>query len=483
MSRKFDEHKSVSDDTIEIDEILLNMSDDELEEENNKSSNTRKTDKHNKGKAEDIFEDYTVDTDDIARAMKEVSETERKKRNKRIRRTIEKSVLLVVELFVILISSFVLFMLVTPNSKAMLVNSWIGRTLIKLVISDSEYDNILDKDYDRQNMSANEGVNTEVLEKFTNIALFGLDSRYGELDEGVRSDTIIVVSINNETKEVKMCSVYRDNWLRVVKKDGTAYYGKINAAYAYGGPESAVKTLNQNLDLDITDYASVNFYGIARLIDMLGGIDVKITSTEQYWINQYLTETRKVTGIQSEDVYNHGNVHLNGIQATAFCRIRYTTFTDSEGNKYNDDFGRTARQRFVISQMVDKAKAAGVSKILELADEVFNGGEELVKTSIPYDELLDMIPVLMDFSITGQAGFPTTYTCPDIKYTSNESSVVAQGFSYNVTKMHNFLFGDYGYTPSKVVLGIDESIKGLTHVEEVTLPEDATLVEDETTSK
>lgn len=447
MSNRFDENKSVSEDTIKIDEIMLDMADISAEED-------------------DSIVDYKVD-------ISEVLEEEKKAKNKRIRRNIEKVVLLISELLVILVTSFVLFLLITPNSKEMLLNSWIGRTFIKLVVTDSEYDNILDKDYDRDNMNANDGVNTDVLDNYTNIALFGLDSRYGELESGVRSDTIIIVSINNETKEVKMCSVYRDNWLRVVKKDGTAFYGKVNSAYAYGGPEAAVKTLNQNFDLDITDYASVNFYGIARIIDMLGGIDVNITSTEMYWINQYLGETRIVTGIDSELLYNYGQVHLNGIQATAFCRIRYTTFTDTDGNKYNDDFGRTARQRFVISQLVDRAKEAGVSKILDLADEVFNGGEEIVKTSIPYDELLDLIPLLMDFSITGQAGFPTTYTCPDMKYTNNESSVVAEGFAYNVTKMHQFLFGDYGYIPSKVVKGIDESIKGITHVEEVTLPEDA----------
>lgn len=410
--------------------------------------------------------DFTLDISDIL-------EDEEREKKKKKRRNICKIFLIAAEFFVIFLTSFVIFLLVTPNSKAMLANSWLGRMFIKFVVSDDEYNNILDTEYDRNNMNANEGVDTETLGKYTNIALFGLDSRYGELDQGVRSDTIIIVSINNETKEVKMCSVYRDNYLRVIKKDGTAFYGKVNSAYAYGGPEGAVKTLNQNLDLNITDYVSVNFYGIARIIDMLGGIDVNITSTEMYWINQYLGETRIVTGIDSELVYNYGQVHLNGIQATAFCRIRYTTFTDPEGNKYNDDFGRTARQRFVISQLVDKAKAAGVNKIFGLVDEVFNGGEEIIKTSIPYDDLLDMIPILMEFSITGQAGFPSTYTSPDERYTNNESSVVAQGFAYNVTKMHQFLFGDYGYKPSQVVEGISDSIRGLTHVEEVTLEEDA----------
>lgn len=437
------------------------------------------------GHNEDLFDsdtvsnennmDFTVDIDGISEIIEEDEKTKKKKR----RRTVEKSFLLAGELFVILIMSLSLFLLVVPNAKVKLIDSWIGRFLIKFVVSDGDYNNILDKDYDRDNMNTNDGVDLSVLDGYTNIALFGLDSRYGELEQGVRSDTIIVVSSNEKTKEVKMCSVYRDNYLRVIKAGGSSNYGKVNSAYALGGPEAAVKTLNENFDLNITDYASVNFYGIANIIDMLGGIDVNITSTEMYWINQYLTETRKITGMSAPDVYEYGNVHLSGLQATAFCRIRYTTFIDPSGVKYNDDFGRTARQRFVIEQLVQKAKNSGLSKVLELTEEVFHGESKLVQTSIPYDDLLDMIPLLMDFNITGSAGFPTTYTCPDVSYTNGESSVVAQGFSYNVQKMHQFLFGDYGYTPSNTVLGISESIYGITHVEEVTLPEDAADNDDD----
>lgn len=402
------------------------------------------------------------------------SDTETKKeRNKRIRRTVGKSLFLTIELFVVLVLSFSIILLVTPNAKSKLMSSWLGKFLVKFVISYDDYGNILDSNFDRDNMNANEGVDLDTLDGYTNIALFGLDSRYGELEQGVRSDTIIIVSINKETKEIKMCSVYRDNWVRVLHPDGSAAYSKINSAYAYGGPSAAVKTLNTNFDLNIKDYASVNFYGLATIIDMLGGIDVKITSTEKYWINQYLTETRKVTGMYSPDVASYGYVHLDGLQATAYCRIRYTTFFDEDGKAINDDFGRTARQRFVITQLVSKAKSAGVSKIMELTEEIFHGDEEIIKTSIPYDDLLDLIPVMMDFSIAGNQGFPTTYDCPDKSYTNGDSAVVAQGFTYNVKKMHQFLFGDYGYTPSEVVQGISESIMSITHVEERTLPEDA----------
>ena len=443
---------------------------------NTKNNINNATEDINKNTKEDII-DFKVDIEDYLENKednKKDSDIKKKKSAGMIVKTSLKSLLLVFEIFTIIVMSLAIFMLITPNSKALLANTWLGRFVIKIVVTDSDYDNILDADYNRDDTGINKEINDDILDDYTNIALFGLDSRFGELGQGVRSDSIIIVSINEKTKEVRLCSVYRDNWLRIVKPDGTTEYGKVNSAYAFGGPEAAVKTLNQNFDLNIKDYAAVNFYGISKIIDMVGGIDVSITSTEMYWINQYLTETRKVTGLDAPDVTSYGAVHLSGLQATAFCRIRYTTFTDPDGNKYNDDFGRTARQRFVIEQLVSKAKNAGLDTVMDMAEEIFNADQTIVKTSIPYDDLLDMIPVLIDFNITGSAGFPTTYTCPDHSVTGGESSVVAQGFAYNVTKMHQFLFGDYNYKPSTVVQGISDMLYLKTHVEEVTLKEDAT---------
>ncbi len=447
---------------------------------NTKNNINNATEDINKNTKEDIIdfkvdiEDYLENKEDNKEDNKKDSDIKKKKSAGMIVKTSLKSLLLVFEIFTIIVMSLAIFMLITPNSKALLANTWLGRFVIKIVVTDSDYDNILDADYNRDDTGINKEINDDILDDYTNIALFGLDSRFGELGQGVRSDSIIIVSINEKTKEVRLCSVYRDNWLRIVKPDGTTEYGKVNSAYAFGGPEAAVKTLNQNFDLNIKDYAAVNFYGISKIIDMVGGIDVSITSTEMYWINQYLTETRKVTGLDAPDVTSYGAVHLSGLQATAFCRIRYTTFTDPDGNKYNDDFGRTARQRFVIEQLVSKAKNAGLDTVMDMAEEIFNADQTIVKTSIPYDDLLDMIPVLIDFNITGSAGFPTTYTCPDHSVTGGESSVVAQGFAYNVTKMHQFLFGDYNYKPSTVVQGISDMLYLKTHVEEVTLKEDAT---------
>ena len=126
----------------------------------------------------------------------------------------------------------------------------------------------------------------------TNVALFRLDSRDGELSGGVRSDSIMIVSINNKTGDVKIISVYRDTLLK--QQDGS--YEKANAAYSFGGPQEAVAMLNWNLDLDITKYASVNFNSLADIIDILGGVEVELTSEEIFWLNGYAAETSQVVG-------------------------------------------------------------------------------------------------------------------------------------------------------------------------------------------
>lgn len=467
------ELEAESADLEELEEVEL-VAEDDSEDDSEYDSEEDSEEDSEDDSEEDMEDDDEYEYEEVLPLGQRI---------KKFFKTTGKVCILFVEIALVLTMSLGIYMLATPNAKEKLATSWLGKWVIKLVVTNDDYGNILDEEFDRNNTGINDDLDESILKGYTNIALFGLDSRYGELGQGVRSDTIIVVSINEKTKEIKLCSVYRDNWLRIINNDGTSQYGKVNAAYAFGGPESAVATLNSNFDLNIKDYASVNFYGIANIIDKLDGLDMNITKSEMYWINQYLTETRKITGMEAPDVTEYGYVHLSGLQVTAFCRIRYVTFTDPEGNKYNDDFGRTARQRFVISELVKKAKNAGIDQIMNLAQEVFSENQTLVQTSIPYDDLLDMIPVLMNFNITGSTGFPTTLTCPDPAVTGGDSSVVAQGFAYNVKKMHQFLFGDMSYVPSNTVLGINDMLIAKTHVEEVTLPEDATeddKKEDET---
>ena len=177
----------------------------------------------------------------------------------------------------------------------------------------------------------------ETMKGYQNIALFGVDSREQDLLGGDnRSDTIMICSINKKTGKIKLVSVYRDTLLDI----GGGEFRKCNAAYAYGGPQQAIAMLNSNLDLNITDFVTVGFEGLADTIDALGGIDLEITDEEMEYMNSYMEDMYDELGIDYEEVTDSGMQHLSGIQATAYCRIRYT-----EG----DDFKRAQRQRTVLS--------------------------------------------------------------------------------------------------------------------------------------
>ncbi|HJB87618.1 MAG TPA: LCP family protein, partial [Candidatus Dorea faecigallinarum] len=214
-------------------------------------------------------------------------------------------------------------------------------------------------------------------EGYTNIALFGTDSRGEGGEDGgpARSDTIIVASLNNETKEVKLVSVYRDTMLG---QEGQ-HYDKANVAYAQGGPEEAVNMLNRNLDLDIQDYVSVNFLALADVVDLLGGLDIEMTDEEVVHMNNYCVETSEVTGKSYERIEPEvaGTYHLNGVQSVSYARIRYTA---------GGDFTRTERQRLVISKIVEKVQDAGIVKMNEIIDTVLPE----VSTSLSGTEILKM---------------------------------------------------------------------------------------------
>ena len=356
-----------------------------------------------------------------------------------------------------------------------LIKELSGCSMVRNILLSSEqkdYDeNVKDSDYDEDKVDVNEGVKKK-LTGYTNIALFGIDAREDEFDSDTHSDSILVVSINNDTGVVKLVSLYRDTMLRIRKRNGELKYGKANQAFFLGGAEGAVSMLNTNLDLDISDYVVVNFSGLTEIIDALGGIDVNITDDEQFYINGYLVETRKITGMDSPDVTESGNVHLNGLQATAYCRIRYTSFFDEAGNEYRDDLGRTARQRYVLTKLVDKAKAAGSDKLIKIAKMILNSNTEektFIKTSMDFDEIMDLIPIAIDFTLSDTTGFPFTLAMPKI---DGESMVVAEGLSYNVEKLHKYLFEKESYTASAEVDKISDYISDYTRVEEVKLPED-----------
>ena len=290
---------------------------------------------------------------------------------------------------------------------------------------------------------------TELLSGYTNIALFGLDNRSnGDFDTG-RSDCIMIASINNDKKEVRVVSVYRDTYLNM--SDDT--YSKANAAYAAGGPKQAVAMLNMNLDLNIKDYVAVDFNAVADCIDALGGITLEITDEEAAIMNgqtghqDYIAEIEQVTGKKSRHLKSGGTYNLDGVQATAYARIRYTA---------GDDYRRALRQRTVLTKMVEKAKKANLTTLNKIVDSVFDE----ISTTYSNKEIITMAAYLQSYELVDTAGFP---------YYKNSGSVGKQGdcvipcdLETNVTALHEYLFKDETYTPSNKVIGISEKITSKT---------------------
>ena len=393
-----------------------------------------------------------------------------KRKRKRKKRWPRVLFTLVVFVFAVVVCMMTIFKFVPGSKKYVL--SHCGGSFLKLFLDEDTYKQIYDDTFG--DTTVNDGVDKSKFKGYYTVALFGIDARDGKMDAGVNSDSIIIVSINQDTGKIVLSSIYRDTWLNIPNDDGTSSkrFRKINSAFCSGGVKAAINTLNTNLDLDISDYITINFQGLATIIDMLGGIDINITEDEKYYINYYMDENMRVTGIQSSYVKESGQVHLDGLQATAFCRIRYCSFTDPNGNKYTDDLGRTARQRYVISLLVDRAKEAGVSKLLDIAKHVFSENANFIRTSIEYDLMMDMIPTFIDFELGETRGFPFTYDFPKSSLTNGESAIAVGGLKYNVSKLHEFLYGDVDYKPSEHVEKLDEKLKDILGSEDILLPED-----------
>ena len=273
-----------------------------------------------------------------------------------------------------------------------------------------------------------------VMAGYQNIALFGVDSRDQDLLSGDnRSDTIMICSINKKTGETRLVSVYRDTLLNI----GGGDYRKCNAAYAFGGPQQAVAMLNANLDLNITDFVTVGFEGLAETIDALGGIDLEITEEEMEYMNSYMDDMYYEIGTEYDEVADWGMQHLSGIQATAYCRIRYTA---------GDDFRRAERQRTVLMLTMEKARKANPLRLAAAAGAVMGR----TATSLSSGELMLFILRARMMDITGSTGFPTEED--RIFATVNgESCVVPYYLTTNVRKLHQTLFEQEDYEPSSTV--------------------------------
>lgn len=270
------------------------------------------------------------------------------------------------------------------------------------------------------------------------IAIFGVDSRNGNLEKGTLSDVEMLCVVDRKTGEMKLISVYRDTYLQIDDK-GTFY--KINEAYLKGGHKQAVSALERNLDLKIDDYATFNWKAVADAINILGGIDLEITDSEFKYINSFITETVNSTGIGSHQLKKAGMNHLDGVQSVAYARLRLM----------DTDFNRTARQRKVLSLAMEKAKQANFSALNNILVTVL----PQISTSIGIDDLIPMAKNINKYHLSTTDGFPFSR---DVTKIDKHSSVIPLTLESNVIQLHQILYGTENYQPSGTVKKISERI-------------------------
>lgn len=279
-------------------------------------------------------------------------------------------------------------------------------------------------------------------EGYTTVALFGGDSREGQLEAGTHADTIMVVSIDNETKEVKIVSVYRD--LMTMQLNGSIK--KANNAYFVGGPKDAINMLNQNFDLDIQDYVTVDFKAMADIVDLLGGIEIDVSHDEAVEVNNHIYETASVAE-KEPHLVEEGVQTLDGVQTVAYARIR---------KNVGGDYGRTERQRVVLQKMTEKVTQTNLSTLNEILNRVF----PQVSTSFTLKELIGLAANVMQYELGETSGFAFEYT--DGYVEGIGSVVVPLGVIENVEELHEFLYPKAEYTVSDTVREIAQEIECLS---------------------
>lgn len=284
----------------------------------------------------------------------------------------------------------------------------------------------------------------EDMEGYRNIAIFGVDSRENALKDDTHSDSIVIVSINRKTKDVKLASIYRDTYSVIPDEDNE--FNKINAAYFRGGYPLALNTINMNFDLDVKDFVTVNFNAVCNVIDLLGGISLDITPEELKYVNGYTKELNKINGTDVGKLKSAGTQVVNGTHATAYARIRYTK---------GDDFKRAERQRIVIQKIFEKAKTADLKTLNSILNKILPE----IYTNLDSVEILKLAKDLMSYDIVDQTGFPfdkRAFTYHKVSY------VFPVDLTANVTQLQEFLFGTTNYVPTDKVKEISAELKEIT---------------------
>lgn len=285
----------------------------------------------------------------------------------------------------------------------------------------------ISKDANDLGISSENADKKSEMSKYRNIALLGLDSRYDTYDEDYRTDCIMIASINQETNEVTLYSIYRDTYVQMTL-DGTTKFDKINHAY-YNGVQNTIKTINENLDLNISEYVTVDFNAVSDLVDSVGGIDINIDSEEIKYINGYINDVTKVTGKTADKITKTGVNHLNGVQAVSYCRIRYTT---------GKDYKRTERMRTVLEKVFEKAKKKSIPELNSILDTML----PKIRTNLTAMDITSLIPTMLNITIKESFGWPYKTTGVWMR---GDFYGPASSLESNVKKLHKEVYGQEDY--------------------------------------
>lgn len=286
----------------------------------------------------------------------------------------------------------------------------------------------------------------EIMKGYEDVALFGVDNYFnGHADSG-NSDVIMIASINNDTKEVKLVSVYRDTFLDTdISRESSPNFHKANRAFALGGAEQSRNMLNASLDLDIEHYVTVDFKVVTDIVNMLGGVEIDITAAELKYINHHIDTTAKATGNTPVHLTTTGLQTLDGTQATAYARIRSTA---------GSDFARAERQRKVINEIVKKAKKTDLATINKIINEVFPE----ISTNYTNMEILRLAASMFSYELVDSTGFPFSKYAARLGGSKGDV-VICADLENNVRALHRYLYNDTQYVPSATVINYSNLIR------------------------
>lgn len=350
---------------------------------------------------------------------KKIREEQRRARQKkRKRRKIKRVIFLVSEIIILLVLCGVAYVMVT-------------------------YDKFQTVTFGEGDIQSNKGVKQE---GYMTVALFGGDSRNGDLEKGAHTDTIILASVHHDTKEVRLASIYRDTLTEQVN----GKVQKANYAYFAGGPKDAINMLNKNFDLDIQNYVTVDFKALADVIDLLGGIELEVTEQEAKEINNYIDETGTVAEKKATHLTHGGILKLDGVQAVTYARIR---------KNVGGDYKRAERQQKVIAKVVEKAKTMNIKTINKIINKVF----PKISTNFSLADMVGLAKGAFDYKLTETTGFPMEAMNGRVDKVG--SVIVPVGLTENVQELHKFLYPkEKEKEVSDTVKSIEKKIEMITGI-------------------